>query len=888
MTILELNGNWELKNETGELLCPVKVPGSVISGLYASGKIAHPYYRENEYAVRELFWKDYQFMRRFTVSEELFAQEELILVCEGLDTLAQIFMNGKKIASTDNMHRTYRFSVKEYVHVGENEICIVFDSVLQFMEHYKYKENKSILYQPCGVIKGNQLVRKAHSMFGWDWGPQLVDAGIWRDIYIEGNSAVRIEDVRIRQYHEENGSVRIRTTIALYGAEAFVQNRTASEKLSKTNTPITTDNMLLEQTKMTGADDVVSTQTKIVITVILAEKNEHDVKPVAKVVAKCVEKTEINPVYEAELVVQNPKLWWPNGYGQQPLYQLTVSVDCNGEQIQCDIKTIGLRTLTISQEADAWGNEFAFIINGVKIFAKGGNYIPEDAVYPWIDKAQIDYLLKCCARANFNCVRVWGGGYYPSDVFYDLCDKYGLIVWQDLMYACNVYDVTDDFAATVRQETLDNVRRIRHHASLGLWCGNNEIESAWHHWGDFQKESMYLRADYIKLFEDILPKAVREADDMTFYWPSSPSSGGCFDEPDSDRRGDVHYWDVWHGQKPFSDYQKYFFRFCSEFGFQSFPCLKTVASFTEEKDRNIFSKVMESHQKNASANGKMLYYLSENFRYPKDFQSLLYVTQVLQGMAIKSGVDHWRRNRGRCMGTLYWQINDNWPVASWASIDYYGRWKALHYMAAKFYAPVAISIQKTEDFICVYLENETFVEQNCNVSLRVRDTTFHVIKEWKTEAQAKALSACVLLKCEMDTIFLNKEVKDNCADDKKAIDKCNLFFEAEVTLADETILTDVETFVPYKHMELPKSHFTTEVKETEESYEITVQSDVFAPFVEMDFADADVIFSDNFFTISNEKPVKIQLEKKDILRGSFQDAADLKARLMFVSVAETY
>lgn len=888
MTILELNGNWELKNETGELLCPVKVPGSVISGLYASGKIAHPYYRENEYAVRELFWKDYQFVRRFTVSEELFAQEELILVCEGLDTLAQIFMNGKKIASTDNMHRTYRFPVKEYVHVGENEICIVFDSVLQFMTHYKYKENKSILYQPCGAIKGNQLVRKAHSMFGWDWGPQLVDAGIWRDIYIEGNSAVRIEDVRIRQYHEENGSVRIRTIIALSGAEAFVQNRTTSKKLSKTNTPITTDNMLLEQTKMTGADDVVSTQTKIVVTVILAEKNEHDAKPVAKVVAKCVEKTEINFVYEAELVVQNPKLWWPNGYGQQPLYQLTVSVDCNGEQIQCDTKTIGLRTLTISQEADAWGNEFAFIINGVKIFAKGGNYIPEDAVYPWIDKAQIDYLLKCCARANFNCVRVWGGGYYPSDVFYDLCDKYGLIVWQDLMYACNVYDVTDDFAATVRQETLDNVRRIRHHASLGLWCGNNEIESAWHHWGDFQKESMYLRADYIKLFEDILPKAVREADDMTFYWPSSPSSGGCFDEPDSDRRGDVHYWDVWHGQKPFSDYQKYFFRFCSEFGFQSFPCLKTVASFTEEKDRNIFSKVMESHQKNASANGKMLYYLSENFRYPKDFRSLLYVTQVLQGMAIKSGVDHWRRNRGRCMGTLYWQINDNWPVASWASIDYYGRWKALHYMAAKFYAPVAISIQKTEDFICVYLENETFVEQNCNVSLRVRDTTFHVIKEWKTEAQAKALSACVLLKCEMDTIFLNKEVKDNCADDKKAIDKCSLFFEAEVTLADGTILTDVETFVPYKHMELHKPHFTTEVKETEESYEITVQSDVFAPFVEMDFADADVIFSDNFFTISNERPVKIQLEKKDILRGSFQDAADLKARLMFVSVAETY
>ena len=228
--------------------------------------------------------------------------------------------------------------------------------------------------------------------------------------------------------------------------------------------------------------------------------------------------------------------------------------------------------------------------------------------------------------------------------------EYGLIVWQDLMYACNAYDVTDDFAATVRQETLDNVRRLRHHASLGLWCGNNEIESAWHHWGDFQQESAYLRADYIRLFEEILPRTLREADDVTFYWPSSPSSGGCLDDPDSDRRGDVHYWDVWHGRKPFSDYQKYYFRFCSEFGFQSFPCLKTVERFTLEKDRNIFSKVMESHQKNGAANGKILYYLSENFKYPKDFKSLLYVSQILQGMAIKSGVDHWRRNRGRCMG----------------------------------------------------------------------------------------------------------------------------------------------------------------------------------------------------------------------------------------------
>ena len=878
MRRMNLNGTWELRDETGAELCTVEVPGTVISGLYAAGKIENPYDRENEYGVRDLFWKDYQFVRCFVAERGLMEESEVNLVCEGLDTLAQVCINGKELASTDNMHRTYIFPVKEYIREGENEICITFRSALRYIENYPYKENKTIHVVPCGAMKGNQLLRKGHSMFGWDWGPQLVDAGIWRDIYMEGNSGVKIEDVRIRQFHDEDGSVRVRTTVTVSDAMPMGQ--------------------LCAAVASAAADDASREQSKAVVTVTLAEKNHKDGTKIASTVkAKYVgavsSEKNYGDVYEAEIVVENPKLWWPNGYGEQPLYTVTVSaakesvVNDSTEDMgkdgrisgACTVeKTIGLRTLTISQEADEWGNEFAFIVNGVKIFTKGGNYIPEDAVYPWITRERQEYLLKSCVRANFNCVRVWGGGYYPSDAFYDLCDEYGLIVWQDLMYACNVYDVTDDFAATVRQETLDNVRRLRHHASLALWCGNNEIESAWHHWGDFQKESMYLRADYIRLFEDILPRALREADDVTFYWPSSPSSGGCFDEPDSDRRGDVHYWDVWHGQKPFSDYQNYYFRFCSEFGFQSFPCLKTVERFTEEKDRNIFSRVMESHQKNGSANGKMLYYLSENFRYPKDFKSLLYVSQVLQGMAIKSGVDHWRRNRGRCMGALYWQINDNWPVASWASIDYYGRWKALHYMAAKFYAPVAVSIQKTEDCVCVYLANETFAEQKCSVSLRVRDMGFRILKEWKAEGQADALSASKLLSCPFQTEFADTGFAS--ADD--------LFLETEVVLADGTVLTDTETLIPYKHLELPGVHLTTEVTEQEDCYEIAVRSDGFAPFVELDFADADVIFSDNFFAICNENPVVVRLDKKDILRGSFADADDLKARLELTTVVDTY
>ncbi len=285
--------------------------------------------------------------------------------------------------------------------------------------------------------------------------------------------------------------------------------------------------------------------------------------------------------------------------------------------------SIGLRELTVSTKKDEWGNEFAFVINGIYIFSMGADYIPEDCIYPWITKERIEALIRSCVKANYNMLRVWGGGYYPSDTFYDLCDQYGLIVWQDLMYACNVYDFTEEFEKNIRQETIDNVRRLRHHASMGLWCGNNELESAWDHWGISETHSPALKADYIKQFEYILPNLTKKEDQSTFYWPSSPSSGGCFDNPDDYNRGDCHYWDVWHGMKPFSDYRKHYFRFCSEFGFQSFPERRTIDTFALPQDCNIFSPVMESHQKNGTANGKILYYISENFRYPKDFDSLV-------------------------------------------------------------------------------------------------------------------------------------------------------------------------------------------------------------------------------------------------------------------------
>lgn len=826
MQTCTLNGTWQLSAGHRSLeSVDMQIPGTVLSGLLAAGKIKDPFYRTNEDATRALFWKDYVFTRTFDVDEELLAQQHIVLVCEGLDTLAEISINGTFLAKTDNMHRTWKFQAKKLLHPGKNKIQIVFRSVLRFIEDYPYEAHKKINYIPCGSMKGNQLLRKAHSMFGWDWGPQTIDAGIFRDIYLQGYSHARIEDIRIHQQHAKNVSVQTSITLS-----ESVPGQKLCVELSED-----------------GADKPL--QTKL-----------------------C--KTNADGVAAVDFVIENPKLWWPNDYGDQPLYIVrTTLLDEDGTSLESITRRIGLRTLTISQEKDEWGNEFAFCVNGVKIFTRGGNYIPDDCLYTRITEKKLDYILESCRRAHFNCVRVWGGGYYPSDAFYDLCDEKGLIVWQDLMYACNVYDVTDAFAENCRQETYDNVRRLRHHASLGLWCGNNEIESAWDHWGDFQKETPYLRADYIRLFEEVLPKAVQEADGETFYWHSSPSSGGCFDNPDDANRGDTHYWDVWHGQKPFTDYRKYFFRFCSEFGFQSFPCAKTVNSFTLEDDRNIFSRVMESHQKNDAANGKMLYYLSENLRYPKDLTHLLYASQVLQGMAIKYGVDHWRRNRGRCMGTLYWQINDDWPAPSWSSIDYFGRWKALHYMAQKFYAPHAVSMT-LEDHRChVYFSNESFETTEYSLTLSIRDLSGNVLETYETKGNSPAFSA------------IETAVVDICSWEDQ---KDDVFLEAVIHTKDQKVLKDVETLVPYKYLNLKNPVISTEAEETNDAFILHISSDCFAPFVALDFDDADVIFSDNFFHLTDKTVQDIIVKKEDILQGHFENAEDFRKRLQILSLGTSY
>ena len=631
MKTLDLGKGWQMAERNSALFLPAgDVPCSVYQTLLQNGKMEDPFWRDNENQVLPLMEKDYVFRKCFDVPAEFFACDPVYLRCEGLDTVAVLTLNGQEIARTDNMHRTFEFDVTHLLRETGNDLSILFLSPTRTI-----RERDAVLHAGGSdeCMRGFPNLRKAHCMFGWDWGPRLPDAGIWRPISLVGVEKARLTSVYVTQHHEDG-----RVTLSF-----------APEIL-----PAGAGSLACAVT-VTAPDGTV-----------LADR------------APC-----------GSVLVENPQLWWPNGLGKQPLYTVTVTLLADGREVDTWQRRIGLRTLTMKREKDAWGESFAATVNGVSFFSMGADYIPEDNLFPRRSAARTRKLLEQAALAHHNAIRVWGGGYYPDDWFYDICDELGLVVWQDFLFACANYNLTEEFEENVRAEFADNIRRLRHHASLGLWCGNNEMEQ-------FTDDGSYgltpwQKGNYTRLYEYILPKMLRELDPQTFYWPSSPSSGGDFDDPRDPNRGDIHYWEVWHGNLPFTDYRNYFFRYVSEFGFQSFPTLKTVESFTLPEDRNIFSYVMEKHQRNNAANGKIMNYMAQTFRYPTDFGTLLYASQLLSAEAMKYGVEHWRRYRGRCMGAVVWQLNDIWPVASWSSIDYFGRWKALHYYEKRFFRPVLLS-----------------------------------------------------------------------------------------------------------------------------------------------------------------------------------------------------
>ena len=804
MKIQSLAGAWYFRQASKEEWLPASVPGGVHTDLLALGNIPDPFVGDNEKSVQWVAESDWVYRKRFGCSPELLAEEKIFLVCEGLDTLTTVVLNGHELGKTDNMFRRYEWEVQSFLNAkGTNEITISFDSPV------KYTAEKQAIRPLPGVsqaIPGGPYLRKAPCQFGWDWGPQLPPIGIWKDIRLEGYARARLDDVHLRQEHT-GGEVRVSVRVSLRRWD---------------------ESLLSAVVHITAPDgDILAAKADI----------------------------PANGEVTIELPILDPELWWPNGYGAQPLYQVEVflyQVDSTDEKLLDNrIYQIGLRTIELRQEQDQWGRSFKFLVNGIPIFAKGSNWIPADSFPTRISDEHLEMLIRDAAETHQNMLRVWGGGFYEEERFYDLCDRYGILVWQEFIFSCSIYPLDNtEFVENVHVEAQENIRRLRHRASLALWCGNNEMEWGWTTWGWDRPDLQDLRVAYDKFFHHTLPAWCMAEDPDRSYWPSSPSSDIPFEDPNGQQRGDAHYWDVWHGRKPFTAYRDQYPRFMSEFGFQALPPLATIRTYADEADWNMTSYIMEQHQKNANGNGLIIAQMTDQYRLPRDFPSLVYLSMVLQAEGIRYGVEHWRRHLDRVSGTLYWQLNDCWPVASWSSLDYFGRWKALHYVARRFYAPLLLSIEDQGLEMGIYVTNDLLEQWNGMVHWSLETISGEVQAHGEIQVKAEPQSCT-----QVSTLDFSDRVSDD--------NRRDLVFVAELWQADQRLALQVATFLPTKHLSLANPSINAALHSENGQLVIELTSQSLARMLEISLDGLQVVFSDNYFDLPAGRTITVSCQPPD-------------------------
>ena len=817
-----LNGAWQLRECATEDWLPGAVPGGVHTDLMATGRIADPFVRDEELRVKWVAERDWEYRRDFEAEAGLAAEERIALVFDGLDTLAEVRLNGEPLGSADNMFRTWRWDVTSRLRPGPNELSVVFRSAVRRGAELDAARH---LDSVSNQLPGSPYLRKAPCHFGWDWGPKLPNIGFWQGVRLEAWSVARLGDVLVSQ--------------SLEGGAAKISVRVAAERLS--------------------------TQTQELDAVV---RVRH---PNGRVDLARSSVPADRPIADLSVDVTEPELWWPNGLGNQPLYRVEVELAAGERTLDSRTHQIGLRTLELRREPDGWGESFTFVVNGVPVFAKGSNWIPADSFPARVTPGQLEALLGAAAQTNHNMIRVWGGGYYETETFYDLCDKFGILVWQDFMFACSIYPLTDvAFLENLEAEVREQVRRLRHRACLALWCGNNEMERGWTIWGWTRPGNEDLRDAYLRFFSGTLPAWVSAEDGATPYWPSSPSSGRPLEEPIGGNRGDEHEWIVWHALAPFSAYGHETYRFVSEFGFESLPALATVAAFApDQADWNLGSPVMDHHQRCAVGNARILYYLAQQFRLPDDFPSLVYLSQVLHAEAMRVGVEHWRRQRARCSGALYWQLNDCWPVSSWASIDYFGRWKALQYATRRFYAPILLTCEADGSDMSLAITNDTPDIWHGEVRWNLERLGGEVVVSGREHVVAAPLA----------TTEVRRVAIPAAVDDLRSV-----VLVAELLEDGRQRALTVTPFVPDKQLSLAAPAIDLRVETTTGGRAtIYLRSDSLARWVELSVEGADIVFSDNYFDLPAGRQMEVSFE---LPAGLSIDQARQALRVR--SVVDTY
>lgn len=806
-----LDKGWEFSQAGSNEWMSARVPGTVHQDLLDHGRLPDPFYGMNEQKVQWVEKEDWLYRTVFTVTADQLKSDAAWLTFEGLDTYADVYLNGSLLLKADNMFVGHKLAVKDVLREGENRLMIRFRSPVEETapqwdtDGFNYPADNDHSEKRMSVY-----TRKAPYSYGWDWGIRLATSGIWRPVKLTFCNGAAIDDF-------------------------FVRQQEVTEQVAKV------DNQL-------EINNVTSTPKEAQVKVVYAYGEQADT--LTRTVVLQPGKNSLSmPAW-----IEKPHLWMPNGWGDPALYTFTATVSVDGKEVASREEAIGLRSIRVVMEDDKDGKSFYFEVNGKPMFAKGSNYIPGDALLPNMTGERYARLFEDIRAANMNMVRVWGGGIYEDDRFYEEADRNGILVWQDFIFACTTYPHDPTFLKRVSEEVVYNMRRLRNHASLAMWCGNNEIYEGMRYWGWKDKYSPVVWKEmtegYDVLFRQLLPELVAANDPGRFYMHGSPYEAN-WGRPESWKIADSHNWGTWYGQKPFESLDTEIPRFMSEYGFQAFPEMKTIRMFASPEDYELESPVMNAHQKASIGNFLIKKTMALYYKVPEKFEDLIYAGLILQGQGMRHGIEAHRRHRPYCMGSLPWQLNDSWPVVSWSSIDYYGNWKAMHYQIRRAFAPVLVDAIKEGNNLSYYIMSDRLTDEELTLNLELMDFNGKVYRKQKVDG---------LLPANTSKLFYQEPVEQALA----GRDSATTFMHMVVKSKKGEVLSDeIYYFAHPKDQLLPKTPLHWQVKQKKGYCEVTVKADKLARDIFIEVPVQGVCFSDNFFDLLPGQKKKVIITSPD-------------------------